>query len=134
MPALTALGLLLTLAAAVPPIPPALSCSDAGICFASGLSSGAVLQRAPEVAVAYGSALGAAGAPIRVTLASANGTFTRTVDCALGADGTWRTALPAMPTGGNFSLRAACPTCTKRKEVAISDLTFGDVFYAGGQS
>lgn len=134
MKGLLTLALGLTLAAAVPPIPPALSCSSAGICFASGLSSGAVLQRSPEVAVAYGSALGPPGAPIHITLASSNGSFTHTVDCALAADGTWRAVLPAMPTGGNFSLRAACPSCAKRKDTTINDLTFGDVFYAGGQS
>ena len=113
---------------------PALSCSSAGVCFASGLSTGAVLQRAPARASVYGSALGAAGALLEVTLASSDGTFSHTVNTTLRGDGTWKALLPAMPTGGNYSCRARCATCTGKKTAAISDLVFGDVFYAFGQS
>jgi hypothetical protein len=114
---------------------PALSCASSGICFASGLSSGAVLQRAPAQAAAYGSAVGAAGALIRVTLASSDGTVSHVVNTTLRSDGTWKVLLPSMSTGGNYTLTAACPTaCTKKTTKTIHDLTFGDVFYASGQS
>lgn len=113
---------------------PALSCSNLGVCFASGLSTGAVLQRAPNRASLYGSALGAAGAALHVTLASSDGALSHTVNTTLSSDGTWRVLLPAMPAGGNFSATVNCPACLQRKKAAITDLTFGDVFYAGGQS
>ena len=127
----------LLLASAVPlaaKIAPSLSCSSAGLCFASGLSSGAVLQRAPARAALYGSLLGAPGAAVSVRVAAADGSYSKTFFATAAADLTWKVLLDPMPAGGNFTAEASCPKCTGRKAAALSDLTFGDVILCSGQS
>ena len=85
------------------------------------LGDGAVLQRDRPVPV-WGWA--APGASVSVRLGEARASATA------GADGRWRTELPAMPAGGPVAL-----TVTSGGETArAADLLVGDVYVLSGQS
>ena len=129
------IALLLSVCSAA--LPPSLSCSSTGLCFASGLSSGAVLQRAPERAALFGSLLGSAGALVTVRLASTDGAYVRLFNASAAADLTWKVLLEPLPAGGNYSATASCLSgCSAGSTVhaTLTDLTFGDVFFCAGQS
>ena len=113
---------------------PVSSCSSTSICFSGGLSTGAVLQRAPARAALYGSVPPAsAGAAVSVRLLSEDGAgYNKTFTATAGPDGVWKVLLDAMPAGGNFSATASTLRSGLRKRVA--DLTFGDVIFCAGQS
>ena len=116
-------------------VAPSLSCSSQGLCFASGLSTGAVLQRGPERAALYGSITGAPGALVSVRLASVDGAYAATFNATAAEDLTWKVLLDARPMGGNYTARATCSHgCTGRQAAAIEDLTFGEVILVLGQS
>lgn len=114
---------------------PSLSCGT-DLCFASGLSTGAVLQRAPSRAALYGSvhANSNPGTPVVVTLTSTDGTFTKNYTGVVASDLTWKVILDPMQTGGNYTATATCVSCTGGKTSRITDLTFGDVIFCSGQS
>jgi hypothetical protein len=113
---------------------PSLSCGD-DICFASGIGSGAVLQRAPAAAVLYGSVKSGSppGSDVTVTLNSTDGS-NQIFHGSVAVDGTWRVQLSPQPTGGNLSATVACAACKGARKTTIYDLTFGDVYYCSGQS
>jgi hypothetical protein len=104
---------------------PSLSCG-ADLCFASGLSTGAVLQRAPSRAALYGSVHknSRPGSSVIVTLASADG-YAKNFSGAVASDLTWKVLLDPIATGGNFSATATCSSCTGGRTAQIADLTFG---------
>ena len=105
---------------------PSLSCGT-DLCFASGLSSGAVLQRAPSRAALFGSVHenSSPGSTVIVTLASSDGTFSKNFTGRVNADLTWKVILDPIQTGGNYSATASCASCTGGKTSKITDLTFG---------
>jgi len=108
------------------------SCASS-LCFASGLSTGAVLQRggtSGQRAALYGSVGAGESGNVSLVLTSVGGGYSKTFPCDLRGDRTWRLLLDPMPTGGNFSATVAQGT----RAVTISDLTFGDVYYVSGQS
>jgi sialate O-acetylesterase len=126
--------------------PASLSCGPS-LCFASGLSTGAVLQQAPARAALYGSAPAgsAPGSQVVVTLTAAATTTTTTTtpqdqytasfSSPLAADGTWKVLLDPLSAGGNFSATVACASCVNGTQTStITDLTFGDVYFCSGQS
>jgi len=118
---------------------PSLSCG-AGLCFASGISSGAVLQQAPARAALYGSvpAGTAPGSAVTVSLNATDGSYSKTFSAAAAADGTWKVLLDARPGGGDYRARADCAACAGgaggQRSNTITDLTFGDVIFCSGQS
>ena len=109
-----------------------LSCGPS-LCFASGLSTGAVLQRAPSRAALFGSApLASVGAPLSVALVSAaDGSVMQNISTTIASDGTWKVVLDAVSTGGNYSAVARLGDGSP-STATISDLTFGDVVYCSG--
>lgn len=114
---------------------PSLSCGT-DLCFSSGLSTGAVLQRAPSRAALYGSAHANSpvGAAIVVTLRAVDGSYAKNFTGHTQSDLTFKILLDAMPTGGNYSATATCAACAGKRTAKIADLTFGDVFFCAGQS
>ena len=121
---------------------PSLSCG-AGLCFASGIGSGMVLQQAPARAALYGSvpAGSPAGAAVTVSLNASDGSYAKTFSAASAADGTWKVLLDAMPgsdvAGGvSFRARADCAACAGggASSNTLVDVLFGDVFFCSGQS
>lgn len=114
---------------------PVSSCNPAALCFSGGLSSGAVLQRAPARAALYGSVpLAAAGAVVSVRLVSeggGGGAYNKSFDATSDADGVFKVLLDPMPAGGNFSATATTRAGLRK---TIIDLTFGDVLFCAGQS
>jgi hypothetical protein len=86
--------------AADAPPPPSLSCG-AGLCVASGLGSGMVLQQGPARAALFGSvpAGSPAGAAVTVSLNATDGSYSKTFSTAAMADGTWKVLLDARPGG-----------------------------------
>ena len=114
---------------------PSLSCGT-DLCFASGLSSGAVLQQSPASAVLYGSVNknSPSGSAVTVFLNASDRSTSQIFHGVVATDGTWRVQLSPQSVGGNYSVKATCEACAGVKTATISDLTFGDVFYCGGQS
>ena len=117
---------------------PSLSCG-AGLCFASGLGSGMVLQQAPARAALYGSvpAGSPAAAAVSVSLNSTDGSgFAKVYSTTAAADGTWKVLLDARPGGGSYAARADCASCAGggKSSNTLTDIVFGDVFFCSGQS
>ena len=113
-----------------------LSCGQ-DVCFAGGLSSGAVLQRAPAQAALYGSVpSGSANAVVTLIFGTVDGTSSKNYTSAVAADLTWKVLLDPQPAGGNYSARVLCTTgCSHpKRESTITDLTYGDVVFCAGQS
>ena len=106
-----------------------LSCGPAN-CFASGLSTGAVLQRSPARAALYGSSPSRPGTPLTLVFKNVPTGGSESYPTTVAADGTWKVLLPPHPAGGNYSaaLSGAGGNTT------IHDLTFGDVILCTGQS
>eukprot|EP00038_Savillea_parva_P007103 m.167831 g.167831 ORF g.167831 m.167831 type:complete len:674 (-) comp12884_c0_seq1:903-2924(-) len=97
--------------------------------FNSSFTSHAVLQQAPAKSAVYGTVAANNTSPkVTVTVNEVGGssyTVTATV-----ANGGWKAFLQPTKAGGNFSIFATDGTST----VNITDVTFGDVWYCGGQS
>lgn len=109
-----------------------LSCGSS-LCFASGISSGGVLQSGPERAAVYGSTASSAGGSVFVHLASSDGGgYSKHFTAVVAPDLTWKALLDAMPAGGNFTMELTESGSAQR--VLITDLTFGDIFFCAGQS
>jgi len=117
---------------------PSLSCG-AGLCFASGLGSGMVLQQAPARAALYGSvpAGSPAAAAVSVSFNATDGSgFAKVYSTTAAADGTWKVLLDARPGGGSYAARADCASCAGggKSSNTLTDIVFGDVFFCSGQS
>jgi len=105
------------------------------LCFAGQFKSFGVLQRSPQRAALYG----ASGEPplvgvdVLVTLSGildSGLTYNESFITTTMNDGTWKVLLDAMPAFGDFTATASCGS----QKVTISNLTFGDVWVASGQS
>ena len=132
-----------------PPPAPAPAVRNGTLRFARACQSGMVLQRAPEQAAVYG-ALGAPPAPARdalsappsvsvtVSSSSSSSSFASyTVPAAIVDDGVnWKALLKLTPKGGSYTITVSCASgCNVTHATAsITDVTFGDVWYCGGQS
>jgi len=82
-----------------------------------------VLQRAPQSAVVFGFA--AAGVTVTTTF---NGTSYKAVSDSTGI---WRQSLPPTQAGGPYTINF---TATDGGSGSLTDVLFGDVYLAGGQS
>ena len=109
-----------------PPLPP-------GISFFTGLTDGAVLQRAPKAANVYGT-LGKGGTGATVAVSSADGAFAAYSVEASVAGAAWKAALKPMPDGGDVKITATCTGCADAKPAVLQHVAFGDVYYCSGQS
>lgn len=105
------------------------------LCFAGQFKNFAVLQRSPQRSALYGSS----GTPplinanVFVTLFGTLDSglyYNKTFETVTMSDGTWKVILDAMPPFGEFSASATINAQT----VKITNLTFGDVWIASGQS
>eukprot|EP00729_Bicosta_minor_P010417 gene10417-25194_t len=124
-----------------PPKPP-----TPGIAFNFSFGDTMVLQQSPQKACVYGTIAdaGATGATVKIT-SSADAAFeaysyeldatvtSRAPDASL-----WKACLQPQATGGDFSITATCTGCsngnTSTYVSSIEHVTFGDVWYCGGQS
>ena len=106
--------------------------------FASSCGNGMVLQRAPAKACVTG-ALGTGGTGATLTVrntssgASYNVTATVTASKASATAGQWKACLVPTPAGGDFVLTVRCEGCADETPANISAVTFGEVWYCGGQ-
>ena len=108
--------------------------STAPISFNASFGSSMVLQRAPSAACVYG-ILGEGGSAASIKISSSDSSFVSyTVDAAIDGDGGWKACLKPHTTGGNFTLTATCTGCTNSTPATLRDVTFGDVWFCGGQS
>ena len=100
------------------PLPPGL--------LSHAFGSHMVLQRAPKAAVLWGAA--PAATAVRVTFRG-----NRSAPISPGRDGSWRFELP--PTaGGAAEYTIAVEAAPSGATVVLTDVVFGDVYIAGGQS
>ena len=118
-----------------PPTPPPTPALGTALGFsAPAMGDHMVLQRAPAQAAVYGvvgSTSAAAGNAITVTVSG--GAAPYTVPATVSADGSsWKVLLRPTPAGGSFTVRVAC-TAGCSGSAAISDITFGDVWFCSGQ-
>lgn len=93
------------------------------LCFAPIFSDHMVLQRGTNVAV-FGN--GAPGVSVRVCVPERGITTETTV----GSDGKWRVTLPPANAGSACTLTVQSRT----EKLSLSDVVFGEVWLAGGQS
>jgi sialate O-acetylesterase len=96
---------------------------DSALSLSNTLGDHMVLQRAPQQAVVFGFAT--SGVTVSTTF---NGTTYKTT---ADTSGTWRQSLPATPAGGPYNLTF---TSSDGGTASLSDVLFGDVYLAGGQS
>jgi hypothetical protein len=93
-----------------------------------------VLQRAPARAAVYGW-LGNSSHPSAEVQVHVAGTSTAgereagyTVEASVDATGKWKALLEPTTAGGNYTITARC-VARCEGEIAISEVTFGDVWY-----
>eukprot|EP00040_Diaphanoeca_grandis_P010748 m.55060 g.55060 ORF g.55060 m.55060 type:complete len:657 (+) comp22015_c0_seq2:53-2023(+) len=108
-----------------PPPPPTLT-------FNATFGSHMVLQRQPAKAAVYGMvAAGMAGKLLTVSVMAVGGGASYNITATISADKTgWKAFLKPTSTGGNYTIIVSDGVNTAN----ISDVTFGDVWYCGGQS
>lgn len=115
-----------------PPPPP----SPVGISFNSTQGDTMVLQQAPAKACVYGM-LGEGGTAAMVSMTSSSdpGLGALEVAARLTDDGTgWKACLAPQNAGGDFTITATCTGCINTTAAVLNNVTFGDVWYCGGQS
>lgn len=112
---------------AAPPPPP----STPSIAFNSSFGDYMVLQQQPAKACVYG-ALGTGGTGATVHV-SGTGTSEYSVQATI-ADAGWKACLQPTAAGGDVVITATCTGCTNSTPATIANVTFGDVWYCGGQS
>ena len=114
-----------------------LDCEDAppaAITFNASFGSNMVLQQSPARACVYGM-LGAGGTAAAVKISSAKDpSFVAYTVEATVAGGGWKACLDPVTTGGDYTVTATCTGCANKSAATLQNLTFGDVWYCGGQA
>ena len=120
----------------------------AGTFFSGTFSDHVVLQRGPNRASVNGVVIGATSeTKVTVTVTPAGSAAKEvaayTVSAVVveiskqtksGAYARWRALLQPMPSGGNYTVTAACTQCTAAANSStLHDVTFGDVWFCSGQ-
>eukprot|EP00038_Savillea_parva_P025920 m.50173 g.50173 ORF g.50173 m.50173 type:complete len:698 (-) comp7211_c0_seq2:133-2226(-) len=131
-----------------PPTPPA---PQTYVSFNFSAGDDMVLQQAPAKACVNG-VMGVGGTAVTVKLTSAlqrttatdsvvdNGITVSLVSARVTSspigDGTslWHACLDPQQAGGSYTLTAVCTGCTNSTPAVLQRVTFGDVWYCGGQS
>jgi hypothetical protein len=112
--------------------------SNATVAFSNTFGANMVLQMAPAKTAVYGPlGIGAsAGAKVTVTVAPSSADTdaeSYTVGATVTVDGQWKAYLKPTAAGGSYTITAKCESgCTG--SVALTPVTFGDVWYCFGQS
>ena len=92
-----------------------------------------VLQQSPAKAAVYGTVeAGGTGVTITVAGGSASGMASYTVPATLKS-GEWKALLKPAAAGGSYTITAKCTGCKNATDAVLTDVTFGDVWYCGGQ-
>jgi hypothetical protein len=118
-----------------PPPPP----TPAGIAFDPAFGSTMVLQQAPAKACVTGTLGGGSSAKVAISGGGAGDSrlLGYEVSAVTGPDGnSFKACLQPQPAGGSFTVTATCTGCppTGNSTAVITAVTFGDVWYCGGQS
>lgn len=102
-----------------------------------------VLQQQPAKACVYG-LLGDGGTAASVKIASVAAALNSTgsaspdiyeMNAEISADGNgFKACLPPKPAGGSYVITATCTGCQNTTNAVLEDVTYGDVWYCGGQS
>jgi hypothetical protein len=104
------------------------------ISFNSTLGDNMVLQQQPAQAAVFGVVTGATtNVTVTVTDQAAGG-GSYTVAAVVGQGGQWKALLTAAPAGGNYTIAATATCATEQVTATVANVTFGDVWYCGGQS
>ena len=116
----------------------AAQCDAGAHCYAMAfngtLGDNMVLQRAPAAAAVYGVVTGAT-TNVTVTVADQGaGGAAYTVAAVVGQGGQWKALLRPAAAGGNYTVTATATCATEQASATLVNVTFGDVWYCGGQS
>ena len=116
-----------------PPPPPE---TPAGISFNSSFGSMMVLQQAPAKACVVGM-LGDGGTAATVKIAAAADPSFAAYEVEaeiIGAGPAFKSCLAPQKAGGDFTITATCTGCVNTTVAVMTQVTYGDVWYCGGQS
>lgn len=96
-----------------------------------------VLQREPLISHLFGAAVvssvGISNGKISISVFSADVSYT--LEATTGVNGTWKSFLKPQSAGGNFSVTVSFAyNASLTMKTAITNVTFGDVFFCSGQS
>jgi sialate O-acetylesterase len=109
-----------------------------GISFSGVFTDHTVLQRGTTAqAAVYGAVTGAAtGVTVSVSeVGAAEYSVKAQIVEQTAENVTWKALLhPHAAYGGNVTITASCAGCSGNTSAAISDLTYGDVWFCSGQS
>ena len=97
-----------------------------------------VLQQQPAKACVYGTIDGSA-ATVKISSAGGDAAFeayevAAEITAGSGAFKLFKGCLAPHPAGGDFTVTATCTGCTNTTTATLEHVTFGDVWYCGGQS
>eukprot|EP01060_Flectonema_neradi_P011042 TRINITY_DN180_c0_g1_i6.p1 TRINITY_DN180_c0_g1~~TRINITY_DN180_c0_g1_i6.p1 ORF type:complete len:623 (+),score=125.99 TRINITY_DN180_c0_g1_i6:44-1870(+) len=106
------------------------------ISFSDHVNDHMVLQRAPEKSGVFGtlSTTGDASPSVTATVTPASGSPYQVSGRVTGSN--WIAYLKPTPAGGSYKISVSCTGCssTGPNTIEVNDVTFGDVWYCGGQS
>jgi len=112
-----------------PSPPPPMPNASVAINFSSACGSHMVLQQAPTIAAVYGPVAKGMLPSAKITVSvSASGAAAYTVP-AIITGVVWKALLKPTQAGGSYTIKVSDGTSS----ASISDVTFGDVWYCGGQ-
>lgn len=112
-----------------PPPPPPLQFSPM---FGPMFGDNMVLQRGPAQAAVYGTVTNlSTGGRIVVAVVGAGQSYSVT---AAVTGQSWKALLKPAPAGGSVSITATASPSPSGLAASITNVTFGDVWYCGGQS
>jgi len=117
----------------LPPFPT----NKPGIFFSGVFTDNVVLQRAPQSSSVFGVVVG--GTPS--TTVSVSGIGHKPIQAIVDLStidqygyARWKAIFPPQTAGGDYNISASCNNCEGSKVAAISEVTFGDVWFCSGQS
>ena len=127
--------LLAALMVACPPPAASLGAAAVGISFNSSFGSYMVLQQQPAKACVFGQlGEGGSAATVRISGTGAAATAFEPYEVHAEVSGSaWKACLNPAAAGGSHTLTATCTGCTNTSAAVIEHVTFGDVWYCGGQ-
>ena len=104
-----------------------------GISFNSSFGSYMVLQQQPARPCVYGM-LGVGGTAASVKISDSSNYNAPVVITVMSEGSAWKACFPPINVGGDHTITATCMGCINTTDAVLRHVTFGDVYYCGGQS
>lgn len=106
-----------------------------GISFNFSFGDDMVLQQSPSKACVNGMlGTGGTAATVKITSTNDDAFVGYSVVASVDDSGGWKACLQPTTLGGEYTLTATCTGCSNTTAATLERVTFGDVWYCGGQS